>query len=78
MKMMRWAIGINNDFKITAGKYDKYFEKLLPPEIYQKLLKTYPSAGFKCIWESFKIMCSLFDESAKEISNVFDFKYNEQ
>lgn len=76
MKMIRWFVGINNDFKVSSGKYDKYFEKLLPSEMYQKLLKTYPSANVQEIWESFKIMCNLFDESAKEISNILNFKYN--
>lgn len=78
MKMMRWSVGINNDFKVSSGKYDKYFQKLLPPEIYQKLLKTYPTAEEQSIWKSFKIMCELFNEIANQISNNLNFKYSSQ
>ncbi len=78
MKMMRWFVGINNDFKVSSGKYDKYFQKLLPPEIYQKLLKTYPTAEEQSIWKSFKIMCELFNEIANQISNNLNFKYSSQ
>lgn len=76
MKMMRWFVGINNDFKVSSGKYDKYFEKLLPPEIYQKLLKTYPAANIENIWTSLKMMCELFNEIGNQISNNLNFKYN--
>ena len=76
MKMMRWFVGINNDFKVSSGKYDKYFQKLLPPEIYQKLLKTYPTAEEQSIWKSFKIMCELFNEIANQISNNLNFIYS--
>ena len=67
MKMMRWFVGINNDFKVSSGKYDKYFKELLPSEIYNKLLKTYPTAEEQSIWKSFKIMCELFNEITASI-----------
>lgn len=76
MKMTRWFVGINNDFKVSSGKYDKYFEKLLPPEIYQKLLKTYPTANVENIWKSLKMMCELFDQFSSKTSIALGFKYD--
>ena len=78
MNLLRWYIGIKNNFKISSGKYDKYFEKLLPSEIYNKFLNTYPSANDINIWKAFKIMCELFDDIAIKISNNLNFKYNNE
>ena len=76
MNLLRWYVGTENDFKVTSGKYDKHFKNLLPPEIYNKLLKTYPAATEKSLWESLKTMCNLFDEVAKQISFRLDYKYD--
>ena len=78
MNLLRWYIGIKNNFKISSGKYDKYFEKLLPSEIYNKFLNTYPSANDINIWKAFKIMCELFDDIAIKISNNLNFNYNNE
>ena len=74
--MMRWFVGINNDFKVSSGKYDKYFQKLLPPEIYQKLLKTYPTTNIENIWTSLKMMCNLFDKFSNKVYIALGFKYD--
>lgn len=76
MNLLRWYVGTENDFKVTSGKYDKHFKNLLPPEIYNKLLKTYPEATEKSLWESLKTTCNLFDEVAKQISCRLDYKYD--
>ncbi len=77
MKMLRWYVGLKNDFKVTSGKYDKYFEKLLPSEIYNRLLKTYPSSNEQNLWKSFEVMCKLFNDIEKEVSFNLCYKYND-
>lgn len=78
MKMTRWFVGINNDFKVSSGKYDKYFKKLLPSEVYDKVLKTYPTASIESMWESLKMMCDLFDKFSNKVCIALEFKYDRQ
>ena len=78
MRILRWHIGLENNFEVTSGKYDKYFKDLLPSEIYDKLLKTYPFADEKSIWKSLKIGCELFEEVAKQISDRLNYKYDDR
>lgn len=76
MKMIRWYIGLKNNFSVNSGNYGKYFEKFLPNKMYRQFLKTYPGSDGKDIYSSLKIMCRLFDNAAKEISDNLDFGYS--
>ena len=78
MRILRWHIGLENNFEVTSGKYDKYFKDLLPLEIYNKLLKSYSFADEESIWESLKTACELFDEAAKQISGRLNYKYDDR
>lgn len=76
MNLIRWYIGIENNFKVTSGKYDKYFESLLSREMYDELLETYPSSSEQSLWRSFKTTCSLFDKLAKQVSHRLGYEYD--
>ena len=78
MNLLRWYVGLENNFEVTSGKYDKYFGKLLPSRMYKELLKTYPEANEESLWESFKTMCSLFDDVAKRISYKLGYRYDDK
>ncbi len=49
-KMVTWYAAMQFDWKINVGKVGKYFEKLLPPEIWQEYVATYPGVGEDEIW----------------------------
>lgn len=78
MKMIRWYIGLKNNFSVNSGSYGKYFKKFLPSEMYSKLLKTYPDSNEKSIYLSLRIMCELFNKTAKEISHDLYLRYDVQ
>lgn len=76
MKMMRWYIGLKNKFSVNGGNYGKYFKNFLSPQVYLKLLQTYPDSNEMHIYSSLKHMCDLFDNFAKEISDSLKLEYN--
>ncbi len=45
--MIDWYIGINNDFKVSAGKMGKYYKRLLPENIYIKYMNTYSDSNYE-------------------------------
>lgn len=75
-KMIEWYIGVLTDFTVSFGKGGRYMAKYLSPELYSKILSTYPDISTENIWKALFIMTQLFDELAREIAADMDFDYN--
>ena len=75
MKMLRWQIGIQTDFKINPGKEGKYFERYLPPEQWSLLLQTYSDGDYARTWDALEAIGELFRGSAQFVANHFGFAY---
>lgn len=75
-KMLTWYVGMQTNFSVSVGKYGKLLDKYLQEDLWERFLKTYPTANIDLIWESIFMMCSLFDEVANIISKEFGFNYD--
>ena len=74
-RMLVWSIGIATDFAVSPGKLGKYFERLLPPAIWQAYLKTYSDADLEHVWEALFTMTNLFREVAQPVADHYAFSY---
>ena len=74
-KMLVWYIGIATDFAVSPGKMGKYFERFLPPAIWQAYLKTYSDAEYDHIWDAFLTLTETFREIAEPVAEHFAFGY---
>lgn len=74
--MLTWYVGMKTDFSVSVGKSGKFLDKYLSKDLWERFLKTYPTANISSMWESVFIMCSLFDEVAELISKEFGFSYD--
>lgn len=75
-KMTEWYIGMNYDFKVSAGKSGKYFRKYLPEELYNMYAATYSDSDYENIWKAVFTACGLFRTMANEIAEKFGYTYN--
>jgi aminoglycoside 6-adenylyltransferase len=75
MKMLTWFIGIQTDFAQSPGKSGKYLERLLAPEEWQMLLRTYSDAGYDHAWDAMEAMGELFRKAALAVAAQFGFGY---
>lgn len=75
-KMTEWYIGMNYDFKVSAGKSGKYFKKYLPGELYKMYAATYSDSDYENIWKAVFKACELFRRIALEIAQRFGYGYN--
>ena len=75
MKMLRWHIGINTEFKINPGKMGKYFKKYLEPEVWELLQKTFADAGYDNTWDALTTTCDLFRRLAVPMAKQFEIEY---
>lgn len=75
VKMLRWHIGMETDFSKAPGKYGKYFQKYLTPELWKMYLQTYSDAGYENTWQALFTMCKLFRTIAIPIAKRFGLDY---
>jgi len=75
MKMLRWHIGVKTQFSLNPGKFGKYFQQYLEPELWDMLQKTYADASYDRTWEALFVMCDLFRIVAIRVADHFGFDY---
>jgi len=75
LKMLVWHTGVKTQFLRNPGKYGKYFQQHLEPELWNMLQKTYSDASYDNTWEALFTMCDLFRITAFNIAEHFGFDY---
>ncbi len=75
MKQLTWYIGIRTEFKCNPGKEGKYFQKYLPSETWERLLRTYADADLEHTWDALFTMTDLFESIAAQVAEYFHFEY---
>lgn len=75
LKMIEWYVGIKTGFAVAFGKAGKNMKKYISPQLYDKILFTYPGSNIENIWGSLFEMTNLFDELASEIAGFLEFHY---
>lgn len=75
--MLEWYIGVNYDFKVSAGKSGKYFKKLLPENVYKRFQATYSNADYSNMWKTAFDMLYLFGDVARTVAAKLEFTYDE-
>ena len=75
MKMLAWYIGVKTHFLRNPGKFGKYFQQYLEPELWDMLQRTYAVASYDHTWEALFTMGDLFRLAAVEVAEHFDYDY---
>ena len=75
MRMLRWHIGVKTEFAVNPGKFGKYFQKYLEPELWDMLQRTYTDASYNHTWDALFTMCNLFRQVALPIGEHFGYDY---
>ena len=75
LKMLNWYVGMRTQFSRNPGKFGKYFEQYLEPELWDMLQKTYADAGYDSTWDAMFTMCALFRRIATQVAEHFGFDH---
>lgn len=78
LEVLNWCIGIDSNFSVGTGKWNKYLEKHLEPEVYKEFVEVFPNGHYLDIWEKLMSMCNLFQKQAIKVAGYFDFPYNKE
>jgi aminoglycoside 6-adenylyltransferase len=76
MKMLTWYIGVKTQFSRNPGKFGKYFQYYLEPELWELLQKTYSDANYDNTWDALFMMGDLFRITAIRVADHFKFNYH--
>jgi aminoglycoside 6-adenylyltransferase len=74
-KMIYWYVGIRTNWSQNPGKFGKYLDRHLEPELWQMLLSTYADADYEHTWEALFNTCDLFRRLALQVAGQFGFEY---
>jgi aminoglycoside 6-adenylyltransferase len=74
-KMLAWYVGVQTGFLGNPGKFGKYLDRYLEPELWDMLQKTYADAGYDNTWDALFAMCALFRLIATRVAEHFGFDY---
>lgn len=75
--MLEWYVGAHHNFQVSAGKGGKYFKKLLPENLYERLKYTYSDADYDNMWRAAFEMLYLFGDAARTVAGKLNFTYDE-
>lgn len=75
MKMITWYVGVKAQFSKNPGKFGKYLESYLEPELWELLLQTYSDASYEHTWEALFATGHLFRRIALEVAAHFGLDY---
>lgn len=74
-KMLNWYVGVETQFSASPGKFGKYLDRHLEPELWQMLMDTYSDAGYESTWQALFATCELFRRLALHVAGHFGFDY---
>lgn len=78
LQMMDWYIGCRHHFAVNPGKFGKFYQRYLEPEIYTQLLATYPAAGMQQAWDAVFVTTALFRKVAGVVAATLGYRYPEE
>lgn len=76
LKMLRFRIGVENNFEVSTGNGDKYMENYLPKDMFERLMRTYNMSDYERCWDSLFILIELFRKNAMLVAEKLGFTYN--
>jgi len=78
IKMLGWYVGTEHGFDLSLGKKDDRLQELLPAELWEGLLSTYPHCNEEDIWRALFDACALFTKVSKLVADRFGFPIRDE
>ncbi len=74
-KLIDWYIGMKHNWEINTGTVGRWFEELLPNELWESYKKTYVGSNYEEIWSSLMEAGNLARILGLEIANQLEYTY---
>ena len=77
-RMVAWYIAMQQDWQINVGKMGKKFGSLLPTEVWQELLLTYPGIEEDALWQALFRAGNLMRKFGVAVAENLKYTYHDQ
>lgn len=77
LKLLAWYASMRTNYKYPIGKFGRYLEDYLEPELWQKLKASYSDADYEHMWNALFDTCDLFNDIALKVSEHFNYDYKQ-
>ena len=74
--MLAWHVGCNTGFSVNLGMCNRFLKQNVSPDLWTKIVRTYPDLSIKNIRQSLIEMMSLFQEIGMEVAHKLELNYN--
>lgn len=76
MKMLNWRIGIEHNFSVTTGRYNKYLKRFISADEMKRVQGIFPNGEYEDMWDKLFMMYDYFHELEAVVAKHFDFSSN--
>lgn len=74
-RMIGWQVGTDRGYSVRLGKNDKFLQKYVSQETWQRLMETYDTGSYHDTWLGFFRVQSLFAEISKDVAAFYSYDY---
>ena len=78
LKMVRWKIALDYDFKIDLGKMGRFIERYLYSEDWMLFASSYSGGSYASMYAALDSACTLFRKCAREVGEALGYSYPEE
>lgn len=78
MKMLEWKIGVDNDFKVTAGSHLKYLKRYLTASEMTRFQGLFANGEYGDMWFKLFMTYDYFAETAKYVADKLGYFHDEE
>ena len=74
-RFLEWRIELDHDWSVRPGAYGRGLKRLLPPETWAELERTYVGSGIEENWDALFATADLFRRVAVEVGDALGHEY---
>lgn len=76
-RMISWNVGIDTGFSESVGKSQRFLEKRISQELWNRIIATYNMSSYENLWMVLFSLQEIFREISKEVAQKSGFDYPE-
>jgi aminoglycoside 6-adenylyltransferase len=75
-KLLCWQIGLDNGWQVNPGCHEKWFQRFLPPELYDQFVSVFPGTDYSEIWNALFRAGALISKIGQHLAQHLSYDYN--
>lgn len=74
-QLLTWHLGVTHQWQVNVGKCGKWFKTLLPAELYDEYVATYPTTDYDELWAALSRAGRLIHKLGIQVGDALGYTY---